>query len=138
MIVLPMRLDTLVYSGITPPPQLLQAMAEARANKPKSSAGTNSVPIDKLRMEHGNGSGFGAGQVPPTPIEGDDPMGAPETPPRPGATTDHPPVYSEAPPSYEDAVATDLPPINAARPVYAPPPAQEDAVLGRDEKRGWV
>ena len=49
-----------------------------------------------------------------------------------------PPMYSEAPPSYEDAVATHLQPMDVRRPDYAPPAAAEDDVLRRDEKRGWV
>lgn len=45
-------------------------------------------------------------------------------------------AYSDAPPSYEDAIASDLPPVDARRPEYAPPPAGEDEVLRSDEKRG--
>jgi len=46
------------------------------------------------------------------------------------------PEYSEAPPSYEDAVAAELPPVNGLRPDYQPPPPGVDDLLDRDEKRG--
>jgi hypothetical protein len=47
------------------------------------------------------------------------------------------PPYEEAPPSYEDAVGQDLPPINGPRPGYNPPPAPEgESRITGDEKRG--
>ena len=48
-----------------------------------------------------------------------------------------PPMYGDAPPSYEDAIASDLPPIDAPRPNYAPPPPVEDDILRGDEKKGF-
>lgn len=45
------------------------------------------------------------------------------------------PEYSEAPPSYEDAIANDINPVTASRPEYAPPPAADDDVLHKNEKR---
>ncbi|KAK5121308.1 hypothetical protein LTR85_005474 [Meristemomyces frigidus] len=121
-IVLPLRLDAMVYSGIAPPPELLEAMAEARANIRRTSAA--GPASEKIRMETRRMSGFGANQVPPTPIDEADPSGPSGMPAsRPGMTTEEqlPPAYSEAPPSYEDAVATNLRPLNAPRPgdVYA-------------------
>jgi len=59
-------------------------------------------------------------------------------PARPGYAVPPPEPYDEAPPSYEDAIAADLPPVDAPRPDYAPPPVGEDDVLRRDEKRRWV
>lgn len=47
-------------------------------------------------------------------------------------------VYTDAPPSYEDAIASDLPPIDAQRPNYEPPSTGEDNLLGRDEKKGFL
>jgi len=81
---------------------------------------------------------FGANQVPPTPVESG--LAGPSSMPAvPGASAEQqPPMYDDAPPSYEDAIATNLPPVDAPRPEYAPPPAGEDDVLRRDEKRGWV
>ena len=36
-----------------------------------------------------------------------------------------PPMYDEPPPSYEDTIASDLPPVDGPRPDYAPPPVPE-------------
>ena len=47
---------------------------------------------------------------------------------------DNPPLYSEAPPSYEDAVALDLAPVDGLRRDYAPPTSAEDPLFSRDAK----
>ncbi|EME82853.1 uncharacterized protein MYCFIDRAFT_137486 [Pseudocercospora fijiensis CIRAD86] len=105
-VVLPLRLDTLVYSGIAPPPEV---------------------------VAH---SDFGANQIPPTPIETPGSM-SPAWPAQAGPSTL--PQYDDAPPSYEDAIAQNAPPVTGARPQYAPPPPVEDRILGEaDEKKGWV
>jgi len=44
-------------------------------------------------------------------------------------------MYEEPPPSYEDAVASDLPPVDGPRPDYAPPPAPEGESRLISEKR---
>lgn len=46
-----------------------------------------------------------------------------------------PPMYDEPPPSYEDAIASDLPPVDGPRPDYAPPPAPEGESSLVPEKR---
>ena len=46
-----------------------------------------------------------------------------------------PPMYDEPPPSYEDAIASDLPPVDGPRPDYAPPPAPEGESNLVSEKR---
>jgi len=140
----------MVYSGIAPPPELLAAMSEAKAGIRRSSTATSqpSSPTtkhgptsEKLKLEMRTNSGFGAGQVPPTPIDtpGAGPSTMSEVPARPGVGAEQqPPMYSDAPPSYEDAVATNVRSVEGPRPEYAPPPAEEDEVLRRDEKKGWV
>ena len=129
----------MVYSGIAPPPQLLEAMAEARAGvRPPSIAKPDDAIAAKMKVEQPMDPDFGLNQIPQTPMEAAGPSGIPDMPPRPGAVTSEPPMYSDAPPSYEDAIATNLSPVEAARPEYAPAPAGEDDVLRRDEKRGWV
>ena len=134
---LPLRLETLVYSGITPPAELLQAMAEARANLRPTSA--NEPVSEKLKMESDPTSDFGANQIPPTPLEETGPSGSLGIPAIPGSLVEQqPPMYSEAPPSYEDAMARDLQPVDVPRPDYAPPAAIDDDALRRNEKRGWV
>ena len=128
-VVLPLRLDTTVFSGIAPPQGLLEAMAQAKAEpRPKPSNINTSALDEKLRTE-------GRTSAPATPLEG--PSSA-RFPARPGTVQSaQPPLYGDAPPSYEDAVASSLPPLDAPRPDYAPPPAGEDVVLGGDEKKGF-
>lgn len=78
---------------------------------------------------------------PPTPTQMQRPEPESEKPAQSSSTQVSeapPPNYSEAPPSYEDAVAQELPPIDGPRREYAPPAAAEDTLLNRDEKRGWV
>lgn len=121
-IVLPLRLDVLVYSGIAPPAEVLARLKETKL--PTHRKPTNPV-ADKLAAERQD-SEFGQNQVPPTPVEG---VAGPAYPFREGL-----PEYADAPPSYEDAIASDVPPVAAPRPEYVPPPHQEDDLLGRDEK----
>ena len=90
----------------------------------------------KLRTEGRLDSDFGANQIPPTPIEAEG-SSAPQFPARPGVASAEE-IYGDVPPpSYEDAIAMDAPPVVAPRPHYAPPPASEDPLLGSDEKKGW-
>lgn len=92
-----------VYSGIAPPKALLDAMA-ASGQQQASPEKLSSRPI-----------------VPPG-----DPGERPPMPPRPSA----PPVpsnsddpYDDAPPSYEDAMAETLSPVDGPRREYNPPVA---------------
>jgi hypothetical protein len=135
-VILPLRLDATVFSGIAPPPQLLEAMAQARADVKRkpiiNTINTKDALDEKLKAEEGQGS---VNAVPETPIEGP----SYDTPARQGtALPSQPPIYDDAPPSYEDAVASSMPPVDARRPEYAPPPAEEDDVLRRDEKSGLM
>lgn len=97
LIVIPLRVPVRVYSGITPPPALLEAMDTQTKGK----------------------------QPPPTPSrpQGED-TGRPPMPPRPAVA---PPTqddsYEEAPPSYEDAMAETLSPLEGPRREYYPPDA---------------
>ncbi|KAK3710698.1 hypothetical protein LTR37_010117 [Vermiconidia calcicola] len=128
-VVLPLRLDTTVFSGIAPPQELLEAMAQAKADpRPKPSNINTSALDEKLRTE---GRNTPTASAPATPLEG------PSSSRFPVAQPAQPPLYGDAPPSYEDAVASNLPPLDAPRPDYAPPPAAEDDVLGGDEKKGF-
>jgi len=114
LIVLPLRLPVKMYSGIAPPKALLEAgiAAETSHHQPPPHIGT---PAQVAQQQHS-----------PTmpahmaPIHG---VGA-------GA-----PAYDDAPPSYEDAIGQDLPPINGYRGSYQPPPAEEGAPQFWDEKR---
>ncbi|KAL4814586.1 hypothetical protein BDW67DRAFT_165681 [Aspergillus spinulosporus] len=101
LIILPLRVPVRVYSGVTPPAALLEAMAINTHDKPKHSIHTPSSP----RAED---------------------MERPPIPPRPTAVP--PPINSdefqeEAPPSYEDAMAETLSPLEGPRREYYPPDA---------------
>lgn len=63
-------------------------------------------------METQSQAGFGLNQVPYEVEDAPPPSNLPE--------------YGDAPPSYEDAIASDVPPVMAPRPQYAPPPPGED------------
>lgn len=112
-------------------------MAAARADVKRPVEVTQSSAMDeKLKTEGRNSSVAGpSSNVPPTPVQDN----APHIPARPGQPVSQaPPDYSEAPPSYEDAIATDIAPVDAPRPDYAPPPTGDDHMLRQDEKKGWV
>ena len=132
-VILPLRLDVQVYSGIAPPPGLLEAMAQAKAsvNQPFTTKPADPT-IDKLKAEAQDRKDS-TSSVPPTPIDmPEDPYSS-----LPAQQGSHAPEhsYDDAPPSYEDAIATNLPPVDSQRPEYAPPLAGEDDVLGGDEKK---
>lgn len=93
---------------------------------------TNAM-AEKLRQEGRSDGEFGANQIPPTPLESSGPSAWPA---RPGGVGPEE-GYEDAPPSYEDAIASDLPPVaTQSRPAYEVPPQREDPLLG-DEKKGF-
>jgi hypothetical protein len=95
----------------------------------KPVPGDSSALDEKLKAEGRYGS---VATVPETPIE----PPPHDFPAREGTAVPPPQAgYDDAPPSYEDAIASDLPPVNAPRPEYAPPAAGEDTVLRGDEKK---
>jgi hypothetical protein len=99
------RMPVQVYSGITPPQALLNAMA----NHPTTSQFKPPLPQRRPSQP----------QQPP-------PQFAP-------APSDIP---EDAPPSYQDAMADDLAPIDGPRRDYAPTP-QHPAPAGSGDKGGW-
>lgn len=114
LVVLPLRLPVRVYSGIAPPKELLEATLTGDAEKHNHS--TLNAPAYQQQ--------------------------APNTPTTPGGSNTFaaqpasaPPASDEAPPSYEEAIGHDLPPINGYRGSYQPPPASEGAPRLSDEKR---
>jgi hypothetical protein len=155
--VVPLRLDVQIFSGIAPPAEVLARMTAAgptvasqvpiasssvtttsdlrphRKPVPAPPVGAavgtpaavaavappvNPALAEKLEIEARRNSDFGMNQV-PIDIE--------EERPHQQHFNDAAPDYGEAPPSYEDAIATDLPPVRAPRPQYAPPPMVEDS-----------
>lgn len=117
LIVLPLRLGVLVYSGISPPAALLEAMQKAR-----TSVMSPAVPLTPPT------SGPSAAPPPASLSAGD-------------AGGDLPDV---APPSYEDAMAQDIGPLDGRRRDYQDPLGESrvgprtstDSTDGRDKKDG--
>jgi hypothetical protein len=102
LIVLPLRMPIKVYSGIAPPQALLDAMAAAAPlHSPSKPTSGPSLPTS---------SEANRPPMPPRPSTGPIPADA-------GA------VYDDAPPSYEDAMAENLSPVDGPRREYHPPAA---------------
>lgn len=121
LVVLPLRLPVKVYSGIAPPKALLDAGFAAES---KPSASNLNVPHQQAQAPHTPTTPTHAGFNSANAFSG-------QPHPAPGAA----PAYDDAPPSYEDAIGQELPPINGYRGSYAPPPAPEGASGFPDEKR---
>ncbi|KAL1296585.1 hypothetical protein AAFC00_000082 [Neodothiora populina] len=121
-----LRLPVQVFSGVTPPKGLLEALnrAQPHARDSKSSERMPPLPTRRPVPKPSTTASQGASHSASHSLG--------------GANGDAPPLYSEAPPSYEDAitheVAETLEPEHGMRRDYAPPPAAEDPLLGRDEK----
>lgn len=131
-----LHLPVQIFSGITPPPELLEAMARSQAQNTGSAAAPTQPPRPTDTK-----SSAGA---PPLPSR--KPLAAaaaanvaPQLQPHVQTSGEEPP-YGDAPPSYEDAMAMDVQPVQGLqRTEYAPPAAAEDPLLnsGRGEKSGW-
>ncbi|KAM5465459.1 hypothetical protein MferCBS49748_004915 [Microsporum ferrugineum] len=127
LIVLPLRMAVQVFSGIAPPQALLDAMDG------QPSKGPIPAPVQGPGFGFGPGPGPGPGHLPPSqPMPGPGPGPSPGVinpdipppqPPRPGPAN-HPMLtedYEEAPPpSYEDAMADALAPVDGPRREYNP------------------
>ncbi|KAE8146739.1 hypothetical protein BDV25DRAFT_161929 [Aspergillus avenaceus] len=111
LIVLPLRMPVKIYSGIAPPKALLDAMA---AGGHIQSAESPSLPSRPSQDTSG---------PPPMPPR-------PARPPRPINPEDG---YDDAPPSYEDAMAEALSPVDGPRREYNPPDASS---TGRPDESG--
>ncbi|KAF2664206.1 hypothetical protein BT63DRAFT_103317 [Microthyrium microscopicum] len=110
-VVLPLRHRVEVFSGIRPPDELLKRVAEQRVRpQPPTQAAT--APPGGLPAYSAGPSNLppGSGQHPEDP-------------------------YLDAPPSYEDAMAENIRPLDGPRPGYNPQPAHGGAQGGLfDEK----
>lgn len=127
LVVLPLRLPVKVYSGIAPPKALLDATLVGANEKERLATGTSlNVP----------GSSSQAPVTPTTPMQHGFASGS-ALPPPGAANAEGAPGYEDAPPSYEEAIGDDLPPINGYRGSYQPPPVPEGAPRMSDEKRRW-
>ncbi|PWY77105.1 hypothetical protein BO70DRAFT_264243, partial [Aspergillus heteromorphus CBS 117.55] len=124
LIVLPLRMPVKVFSGIAPPKALLDAMAANGQVKPTVPASNPTSPVgDSIR--------------PPMPPR-------PSRPPMPANPEDG---YDDAPPSYEDAMAETLSPVDGPRREYNPPDASSDrsvepgadprSPVGKEPEASW-
>ncbi|KAI4216469.1 MAG: hypothetical protein LQ351_000958 [Letrouitia transgressa] len=104
------RMPLKVFSGIAPPPALLNAMRE-RAATINTSTHLSTTPSQA--------SPGAAAPTYPGPSEPTGPEG---------------PFPAEAPPSYEDAIAEDLGPVDGPRGEYHQVPMSETDGFGADEK----
>ena len=127
LIVLPLLLPVQVYSGVKPPPELLQAMAASAAKNPFH-------PVNIVA------AASGASQSPQSPI----------LPPPPTPTTSsydsfpalvgtpaspHPSTEDDDMlPSYEDAIAEDIAPVDGPRRNYFVPTDPEQSSFSGDSK----
>ncbi|MCJ1453857.1 hypothetical protein MMC28_004206 [Mycoblastus sanguinarius] len=120
----PIRMPVQVFSGIAPPPALLAQMA----SRPIA---TQPAPSPNLRPP-GRVNG-------PSPGYSPGPSSSPSRPPV-QAPSDHiepspSDIPDEAPPSYEDAMADDLAPIDGPRRDYYQQPSQTDGKASGDDDR---
>jgi hypothetical protein len=119
LIVLPLRLPVKVYSGIKPPQALLDGGFNTDHREVEGAGKPNTLNVPPQQI-HAPGT-------PTTPTHAGGQQGAA------GAATL--PAYDDAPPSYEDAIGEDLPPINGYRGSYRTPEVPEGAPRFSDEKR---
>lgn len=101
-----------IYSGIAPPQALLDAMAAA-ALQPSPTK-----PVTQPSWPANNSS---RPPMPPRPADG----------PMPAESSA---AYDDAPPSYEDAMADDIGPVDGPRREYHPPEARTPVESGADAK----
>jgi hypothetical protein len=125
LVVLPLRLPVKVYSGIAPPKALLEATITGEAGNSQPSNSFN-APRYQAQAPHTSTSATqsrfpGRENLAPTQSQ--------------GAYVGPPGAEDAPPPSYEEAIGLDLPPINGFRGSYMPPPVPEGAPRFSDEKR---
>ncbi len=139
LVVLPLRLPVLVYSGIAPPAKLLEAMANNPRPQPK--------PLDLSTPTRPTPSnGFSS----PSDISLATPMETPTTPlteinSYPAMVGSYhqdedPDVPDVAPPSYEDAMAEEIAPVDGPRRDYEVPtePSPQRPAFNPDSKVGGL
>ena len=128
--ILPLRHPVEVFSGIAPPAALIEAMASKRQvpRKPvkqAASARPEKTPAFSAPLHlqtHMSSSSASGSAIPPTsqigpstPIETPTEYSVPQYGPLPVGE-------EEPPPSYEDAIASDMPAITGPRRDYLQPP----------------
>lgn len=106
LVVSPLRLPVQVYSGVAPPAQLLRAMTQGA--QPPGTARPSEAKVDKAPASQ-------TSQTPHTPIQDYGSFPAPA-----GTIVPPPPDFDpdDVPPSYEDAMAEDIAPVDGPRRDY--------------------
>lgn len=115
LIVLPLRIPVQVFSGIAPPKALLSAMAASR--RPTSLNAATAKPNPNVRPHSFTHS------MPPTPTT---PTYS-SIPPQQGQYGVPMSANDDAPPSYEDAIAEDIGPVDGPRRDYNQPDVPPNA-----------
>ncbi|KAJ5621965.1 hypothetical protein N7528_005197 [Penicillium herquei] len=106
LIIVPLRMPVKVFSGIAPPQALLDAMAAASLQQaPPKINPSPTWPTDNR-----------SDNPPPMPPRPSGPVAA-------AVPADSSAAYDDAPPSYEDAMAENLSPVDGPRREYHPPDA---------------
>jgi len=128
LIVLPLRLPVNVFSGVVPPPELLRAVA-SQNNPFQVSSGTD-------LLANGASNTYG----PPTPVTPTYEQN--QYPAAVGSFGPQPPSAGpdDAPPSYEDAMAEEIGPVDGPRREYAVPgdPVHRENAFNSDSKGGGL
>ncbi|KAI9682934.1 MAG: hypothetical protein M1829_006370 [Trizodia sp. TS-e1964] len=118
VVVLPLRMPVQVFSGVAPPAALLSAMAEARSAPQNQRVNASQLSIRPPPT---------SGEYPPTSI-------SPSHPPHSGENSEDT-SSNVAPPSYEDAIADELAPVDGPRRDYSQPTESSAGIRGAvDEK----
>lgn len=130
LVVLPLRLPVKVYSGIAPPPALLKGNGSTYATSPAESLSPLQPIPGQAADQKFSGPSASTRPQPSFPY----PEPASQNQQRPAS---QPADYEDAPPSYEDAIAQDLPPIDGPRRNYEPPPnsASDLGMTGGSKRR---
>lgn len=117
-----LRLPVQVFSGVKPPIELLEAMANARPPGASWEQPIKAPPLPARKPVHR------PDLQTPVPSQHSVPM-------HPSGEDDLP-LYNEDPPSYEDSIAhgLDLSPVDGMGRDYAPPIPTEDPLFSRDAK----
>lgn len=125
--VVPLRLAVKVFSGIAPPPALLQRIATSHLQQPVSGQLPTSPGLNPFLHN-----------PPPTPMTPS--YAQHSTPAQPGhfRPPNPPNDDDDAPPSYEDAMADEIAPVDGPRRNYSvptpPSDGRDDAAFGSDTK----
>ena len=99
---IPLRFPVEVYSGITPPPELVAQAAQTAASRPQMP---NSRPTEPILPPRPGAQQSNAHMQPP-PLD-------PLYPPQMGTANAE--MMGDAPPSYEDAMADEIGPFDGRR-----------------------